>query len=294
MDIGGMSSTPSPSRPVSRRRRRPVRTPVVLQMEAVECGAAALGMVLAYHGRYVPLEELRIVCGVSRDGSKASNLVRAARAYGLRARGLQMEPNDLATRIAPPAIVFWEFDHFVVWEGTGRRFGRRTVFLNDPAAGHRVTGPEEFGDGFTGIVLQMAPGPQFRHGGHRPGIFTGLSSRMRGTRSAVVVGLVASLLLVVFGAAEPALTRVFIDSILPGDDFSILSPFAMLATGVLAMVGLLTWMQQEYLMRAQLVAATVNSARFVHHLLRLPLSFFTQRGPAEMARRLESQDNVAA
>ena len=263
-------------------------------MEAVECGAAALGMVLGYYGRYVPLEQLRIVCGVSRDGSKASNMLRAARSYGLQAKGLQMEPPDLATLVAPPAIVFWEFDHFVVWEGTGRRFGRRAVFLNDPAAGRRAMSPEEFGDSFTGIVLAMVPGPQFQRGGRRPGMLSGLFSRMRGTTGAILAGLVASLLLVAVGAVQPALTRVFIDSILPGDNSSMLLPFALLTGGVLVIAALLTWMQQEYLLRAQLVGSTMSSARFVRHLLRLPVSFFAQRGPAEMARRLESHDRVAA
>jgi NHLM bacteriocin system ABC transporter peptidase/ATP-binding protein len=241
----------------------------------------------------VPLERLRIACGVSRDGSKAANILRAARAYGLDAQGMQMEPGDLSLRIAPPAILFWEFNHFVVWEGTGRRFGRRAVFVNDPKAGRRVLDPKEFGDSFTGIVLVMSPGAKFRRGGRRLGMLAGLLSRMRGTGGAVAVALIASLLLVPVGVLEPVLTRVFIDTILPGDT-SVLLPFSLLMGVTAVVAALLTWLQQEYALRAHVVGSTVNSARFFRHLLRLPVTFFAQRGPAELARRLRSHDGVAA
>ncbi|PJT49735.1 NHLP family bacteriocin export ABC transporter peptidase/permease/ATPase, partial [Streptomyces albidoflavus] len=161
-------------------RRRPVRTPTVLQMEAVECGAACLAMVLAHHGRHVPLEELRIACGVSRDGSRASNVLKAARSYGLTAKGMQMEPAALR-EVRAPAVLFWEFNHYVVHEGFLRRPGRRgAVRLNDPDKGRRVVSAEEFDASFTGVALVLEPGPSFRKGGRKPGLLGALPARLRG------------------------------------------------------------------------------------------------------------------
>jgi len=164
-DDAGSSVTVLP-----RRRARPVRTPRVLQMETMECGAAALGIVLGHYGRHVPLEELRIKCGVSRDGSKASNVVKAAHGYGLQAKGMQMDVGTLGQGSAP-AILFWDFNHFVVWEGFGRRFGKPVAYINDPGEGHRRISAEEFDDSFTGVVLIMAPGQRFRRGGRRPSMW---------------------------------------------------------------------------------------------------------------------------
>lgn len=128
-----------------------------------------LAMVLGHHGRYIPLEELRIACGVSRDGSRASNLLKAARGYGLTAKGMQMDTAALA-EVQAPAILFWEFNHYVVYDGMGRRLGRRGVHINDPGKGRRFVPMEDFDTSFTGVVLVMEPGPGFRAGGRRPGI----------------------------------------------------------------------------------------------------------------------------
>ncbi|MFD9790029.1 NHLP family bacteriocin export ABC transporter peptidase/permease/ATPase subunit, partial [Streptomyces sp. NPDC059070] len=273
-------------------RARAVRTPTVLQMEALECGAASLAMVLAHHGRHVPLEELRIACGVSRDGSRAGTILKAARGYGMTAKGMQMEPAALAG-VRPPAILFWEFNHYVVYDGTGRRFGRRGVHVNDPDKGRRFVTAEDFDTSFTGVVLVLEPGAAFRRGGRRPSVLAALPARLRGTAGTLLVSLLASLLLVVVGAALPALSRTYVDMFLIGDQTS---PLGVLFTAMGTAVGLtaaLTWLQQANLLRGRVISATLGGARFFRHLLRLPVTFFAQRSPADLVQRLQSNDAVA-
>src|SRR5262249_51750725 len=154
------------------RRYRPVKTPTVLQMEAAECGAAALGIVLEYHGRYVPLDVLRDECGVSRDGSNALYIKEAAKRHGLEVKAFRKPAEGLSNR-RPPFIVFWESNHFLVVEG----FGRKRVYLNDPAIGRRTVSPEEFRKRYSGIAFTFELGAQFVKRGGRPGALAGLARR---------------------------------------------------------------------------------------------------------------------
>ncbi|WP_030420438.1 NHLP family bacteriocin export ABC transporter peptidase/permease/ATPase subunit [Streptomyces sp. NRRL F-5065] len=281
-----------PRRRVPAGRVKVVRSPTVLQMEAVECGAASLAMVLGHHGRHVPLEELRIACGVSRDGSRASNLLKAARSHGLTAKGMQMDLAALA-EVRAPAILFWEFNHYVVYDGMGRRFGRRGVFVNDPAKGRRFVSLEEFDGSFTGVVLTMEPGEDFTRGGRRPGVLGAMPARLRGTAGALPAAVLASLLLVAVGAAVPALSRTYIDTFLIGGQSSLLGVlFASMAACVLLTL-VLTWLQQANLLHGRIISSTLSSARFLRHLLRLPVTFFSQRSPADLVQRLQSNDAVA-
>ncbi|MEU9980883.1 NHLP family bacteriocin export ABC transporter peptidase/permease/ATPase subunit [Streptomyces sp. NPDC050856] len=292
------SQAPDPQRaPRSRKapgpkRRKAVRTPTVLQMEAVECGAACLAMVLAHYGRHVPLEELRIACGVSRDGSRAGNLLRAARSYGLRARGMQMEPAALAG-VQPPAVLFWEFNHYVVHDGMGRRLGRRGVHINDPAAGRRFVPMEDFDTSFTGVALLFEPTAAFHRGGRRPGVLGAVPARLRGTTGTLLVALLASLLLVAVGAAVPALSRTFIDMFLIGGQSSVLGPLFAAMAAMVVLTAVLTGLQQANLLHGRLISSTLSSARFLRHLMRLPVTFFAQRSPADLVQRLQSNDAVA-
>ncbi|MFE9612250.1 NHLP family bacteriocin export ABC transporter peptidase/permease/ATPase subunit [Streptomyces sp. NPDC006012] len=279
-------------RPVPKAARKAVRTPTVLQMEAVECGAAALAMVLGHYGRHIPLEELRIACGVSRDGSRASNLLKAARGFGLTAKGMQMDLAALA-EVAAPAILFWEFNHYVVYDGMGRRFGRRGVYINDPGKGRRFVPMEEFDGSFTGVVLVLEPGEGFARGGRRPGILGAMPARLRGTAGTLPAAVLASLLLVAVGAALPALSRTYIDMFLIGGQTSLLGVlFASMGTCVLLTL-MLTWLQQANLLHGRIISSTLSSARFLRHLLRLPVTFFAQRSPADLVQRLQSNDQVA-
>ena len=256
-------------------------------MEAVECGAAALGIVLAYYGRRVPLEELRIACGVSRDGSKASNLVKAARHYGLIAKGYRKETDGVrAMRL--PLVVFWNFNHFVVIEG----FRKDRVYLNDPATGPRVVTAEEFDGAFTGVVLAFEPGPEFQRGGAKPSLLAALSRRLAGSAAAVAYLLLAGLGLVALGLVIPGFTRVFVDRILVGGQDWI-GPLLIgmgLAAGLRAAV---TGLQRYCLRRLEARLAISTASGFLWHVLRLPAEFYVQRYAGDISTRVAINDRVA-
>lgn len=267
-------------------------TPTVFQMEAVECGAAALGMILGYYGRFVPLEELRAACGVSRDGAKASSVVSAARRYGLIAQGFQMELEQLA-EVRKPAIIYWAFQHFMVLEGFSRRFGKKIVAVNDPATGPRKIGWAEFDSGFTGVVLTLEPGPGFRPGGHRTSVAEALLARRQPTGRAVPLVLIASLLLIAPGLAIPAFTRVFIDDILTGTSPGYLVPLLAVMLATVAVLAVCTALQRHYMLRIETSIGLTSGARFVRHLLRLPIEFFLQRQPADLESRVSANNTMA-
>ncbi|MEI6985818.1 MAG: NHLP family bacteriocin export ABC transporter peptidase/permease/ATPase subunit [Rhodospirillaceae bacterium] len=265
-----------------------VRTPTVLQMEAVECGAAALAIILGYFGRYVSLEELRYQCGVSRDGTKASNIVMAAQHYGLKAKGLSIDVEAL--RQSPmPMIIFWNFNHFVVLEG----FEKRKVYLNDPATGPRSISLDEFEEAFTGVTLVMHPGPDFKAGGKRPGVLSSLMSRLRGAESALALVVCTSLALVVPGLCVPTFQRVFADYFLIEQNFEYFSFFLVGVAAVAVVRMALQALQQGYLLKMQTRLAISSTSRFFYHVLRLPVSFFTQRYAGEVAGRVDLNDRVA-
>ncbi len=273
-----------PAAPASRR----VRTPTVLQMEATECGAASLAMILGALGRIVPLEELREACGISRDGSKAANIMKASRLYGLVPHGWRKEPGQLRA-MDLPMIVFWQFNHFLVVEG----FKNDRVFLNDPATGPRAVRDEEFDKGFTGIVLTFEKGPDFEKGGRRPSLVAGLVRRLGGSRLALSFVILAGLLLVAPGIAVPALTRSFVDDYLIGQRSNWL-PAIVLGLGLASgMQLLLSWLQQLAMLRLQTKLSVRMSAETLDHMLRLPAGFFAQRAPGDLAFRSTLNDQVA-
>lgn len=266
----------------------PGKTPTVLQMEAVECGAASLAMILAYHGLKVPLERLRIECGVSRDGSKASNLLKAARKFGLEAKGFRKEPESLKS-MQLPAIVFWNFNHFVVLEG----FKGDKVYLNDPASGKRVIGWEEFDQAFTGIVLTFTLGDDFKKGGSNDPLYKALGRRVKNSGSALSYIVLAGLFLVIPGLVIPVYSRIFVDNVLIGGMDGWFRPL-LVAMGLTALVrAALTWLQQYYLLRFETRLSVSSSARFLYHIFRLPIEFFSQRMPGEIVTRIQLNDNVA-
>jgi NHLM bacteriocin system ABC transporter peptidase/ATP-binding protein len=283
-----MPSTKSQQLAKTLRFSRRHRTPTVLQMEAVECGAAALGIILAHHGRIVALEELRLASGVSRDGSKASNVIKAALGYGLIAKGFSKEPEDLPS-VQLPCIVFWNFNHFLVVEG----FGRHVVYLNDPAAGPREVTYQEFDQSFTGVVLTFEPGPDFKKGGHKRSLIRALRSRLAGSETGLLCVTLAGLGLVVPGLIIPTFAQVFVDQVLIQGRKQWMGPLLIGMAVTAIFRAALGWFQGFYLMRLQAKMAISTSSRFFWHVLRLPIEFFTQRYGGEIGSRVQINDGVA-
>lgn len=268
--------------------RKRVKTPTRIQMEALECGAAALCTVLGYFGRFVPLEKLREDCGVSRDGSKAVNILKAARKYNMVAKGFRKEPEGLKT-LALPLILFWDFNHFVVLEGIK---GER-VFINDPATGPRVVSFQELDDAFTGVALSIVPGPEFKKGGQKPGMLRALKGRLANIKTGLSFAVLAGIALVIPGLVIPLFSKIFVDDILVGQKTYWLKPLLLGMAFTLLLQGFLTWLKETSLLRQQVTLAVTTSARFFHHVLRLPYVFFTQRYAGEISSRVLINDRVA-
>ena len=276
---------------IRRFRSKRVRTPTILQMEAVECGAASLGIILAYYGRWVPLTELRRACGVSRDGSQAGYVLKAARSYGLEANAYATNLDRIAD-MACPFIVFWNFDHFLVVEGLDRE--RNRVYLNDPGSGSRWVTFQEFSESYTGIVLSFRPGDHFKKGGHKPRAIPALFQRLQGSLSALTFCVLLGLLMVLPGLAVPVFSQVFVDNVLVRRMHDWLRPLVigMVLTALLR--GALTIWQLKFLRVLKIKLAVVMSSHFMWLILRLPVSFYGQRYAGEVSSRVEINSEVAS
>lgn len=278
------------TRPIkmSTPREHRFKTPTVLQMEAVECGAAALAILMGYYGKVVTLEELRQACGVSRDGSKASNVVKAARTYGFIAKGKRQEPAELK-ELKQPVIVFWNFNHFLVVEG----FKKGQFYLNDPASGPRVVTEEEFDQAFSGVVLVIEPGPDFKPSGEARSLLSSLKSRLPLSEPALAYLILVGLALVVPGLVLPVFTKIFIDDYLIGRMDTWIKPL-LIGMGITVLIrGALTWLQSYYLTRFHAKLALSTSSKFFWHVLRLPVVFYSQRSAGDISIRVAINDRVA-
>jgi NHLM bacteriocin system ABC transporter peptidase/ATP-binding protein len=263
-------------------------TPTVLQMEGLECGAASLAMVLAHYGRWVPLETLREACGVSRDGSKASNVLKAARRFGMAAKGFRKEPSTI-TELPLPAIIHWNFNHFVVLE----RLGSNRAYINDPAVGRRKVDHEEFDAAFTGVVLAMEPGAEFARGGRKPEFLPLLLRRLVHSTAAVGLLVAISVALAVPIILIPAFTKIFIDDVLIQHNVQWVTPLLIgMAVAALARAGM-TGFQQSLLLRLQAKLTVAMVSRFLWHVLTLPMEFFTQRHAGDIANRVAANEQIA-
>lgn len=271
-----------------RSNHQPYRTPTLLQIEAVECGAAALGMVLAYYGRFASLSDLRTACGVSRDGSKAIHVAQAARSYGLEAHGMRFELDDLAD-LDGPAILWWNFNHFVVFEGYVRGGAR----INDPSGGRRTVSIGELDRSFTGVAMTFAPTPDLTPGGRWYRTIDSLIARTRRVRDGLAVALVAGVLTTVPGIVAPALTGLFVDDALATGNRPLAGWLVLGIVGSTAFQVLATWLQQWQLLRIQNTLAVTSASTFLWKVLRLPLPFFEARSVADVSRRMDNNTTVA-
>lgn len=258
-------------------------------MEAVECGAASLAMICAFYKKYLPLERLRVDCGVTRDGVKASNIIKAARRHGFISKGYRKEPQELK-KIALPAIIHWNFNHFVVLEG----FAKDKVYINDPGSGPRTLSEEEFDLAFTGVVLTFEPGPEFQPSGKKNNFIDSLKNWLSGSRVAIIYLVLIGLLMVIPGLVVPAFSKIFIDDILLGGKGTWLKPLLWAMGAVVILQAVLTWLQQHYLLKLETKIAITNAGKFFWHIFRLPVVFFQQRSAGDIGNRMQSNDQVAA
>ena len=267
-----------------------VKVPQVMQMEALECGAACLTMILAYYGRWVPLEKVRVDCGVSRDGSKASNIIKAARNYGLEAKGVALSIEALKTKDNLPCILFWNFCHFVVFDG----FRGRYAYINDPARGYVRIPMSEFETSFTGVVLFFEKTERFEAGGTKPSAFKSTMKYLKGMRASVIFVMAAAALASFITILDASFGRVFFDRILSGRNPDWLFPLAVLMLILAIIWGVISLVQALFLFRVRGKVAVVNSSRFMKHLLHLPVGFYAQRYIGDLQMRQADNELIAA
>ena len=271
------------------RTKGAAKVPVVMQMEALECGAASLTMILAYYGKWVPLEQVRADCGVSRDGSNAKNVLKAARSYGLNAKGYRYEPEDLKKNGKFPCIVHWNFNHFLVLNG----FKGNKAYLNDPAKGNYAVSMETFDKSFTGICLMFEPGENFQPGGKPKSMLAFAKKRLVGAGAAVAFVVLTTVIASLIGIIQPAFSRIFLDRLLTGENPDWLYPF-LGALALLAAVQLImAWIQAMWSLRIDGKMSVTGSATFMWKVLRMPMEFFSQRMAGDIQQRESSNASIA-
>ncbi len=281
-----LSSVKSLKKPVEHGK---AKVPVVMQMEALECGAASLTMILAYYGKWIPLEQVRVDCGVSRDGSNAKNIMTAARNYGLSAKGFRYEPEDLKKKGKFPCIIHWNFNHFVVLDG----FKGDTAYLNDPARGTVKVPMKEFDESFTGICLMFEPTESFEPGGKPKSIFEFAVKQLKGTGTAIAFVILTTVIGSLMGIIQPGFNRIFLDRLLTKQNPDWLVPFLFALSGFAVIQLVVEWIRAIYSMRINGKLSAVGSTSFIWKVLRMPMEFFSQRMAGDIQMRQQSNASIA-
>lgn len=265
------------------------KVPVVMQMEDLECGAASLTMILAYYRKWLPLEQVRADCGVSRDGSNARNVLKAARSYGLIAKGYRYEPEDLKKNGKFPCIIHWNFNHFLVLNG----FRNDKAYLNDPAKGSYSVSMEEFDRSFTGICMMFEPDEDFEPGGKPKSMLSFARKRLVGAGIAVAFLVLTSVISSLLGVIQPVFSRIFMDRLLTGQNPDWLYPFIFALALFSAVQIIIAWIQAVWSLRIDGKLAVTGSAVFMWKVLRMPMEFFSQRMAGDILQRQGSNAAIA-
>lgn len=266
------------------------KVPVIMQMEALECGAACLTMVMAYYDKWVPLEQVRYDCGVSRDGSNAKNVLLAARNYGFEARGYRFEPENLKKEGVFPCIIHWNFNHFVVLNG----FKGNKVYINDPARGLVKISEKEFDECFTGIVLMIEPGEEFVPSGKRKSVLQFAIKRLSGAKTAIIFVAITTIISYLFSVINPVMSQIFFDRLLTGLNKEWTMPFI----GVMSLLAILQiivqWVSSVYSLKINGKMAAIGSTSYMWKVLRMPMQFFSQRMVGDILQRQNSNETIAS
>ncbi len=266
-----------------------VKVPTILQMEATECGAASLAMILAKNNLWIPLEKLRQMCGVNRDGSNARNILRAARSLGCEAKAFTWSAQKLILRNTYPLIIHWEFNHFVVLEG----IKNGVAYLNDPALGRRKVPFEDFITSYTGVCLRIIPQANFKPAGHRYNVIKAVAKKLIQDKWAMLFVMIIGLCMIIPGLAMPVISQVFIDDVLTNKHPDWASKIYLALIGAIVINCVMNYLRSYILTVWQKKLTLADSTSFFWHLIRLPIQFFQQRNSAEVASRINFNEAIA-
>ena len=265
------------------------KVPVIMQLEALECGAASLAMIMAYYEKWVPLEQVRSDCGVSRDGSNAKNISKAARSYGFKVQAYSRTPQLLREKGKFPCIIHWNFNHFVVLNG----FKGKYACINDPARGYVKVSPEEFDKSFTGITLNIFPDENFEPGGRRRSTLDFAKKRLIGAGAAVAFVMLTTVISSIFGIINPIMSKIFMDRLLTGQNSEWLTPFIAIMTGLAALQIIVAWAQAIYSLKINGKMSVIGSTAFMWKVLHMPMDFFSQRMAGDIQSRQTTNASIA-
>ncbi len=272
-----------------KRTKGVVKVPVIMQLEALECGAASLAMIMAYYEKWLPLEQVRADCGISRDGSNARNICKAAKNYGFSVQAFRRSPQTLREKGSFPCIIHWNFNHFVVLCG----FQGKYACINDPARGYVRVTPEEFDKAFTGVTLNITPGEDFTPSGKRRSTLDFARDRLTGAGPAIVFVMLTTVITSLFGIINPAMTKVFMDRLLTGRNPEWLMPFIGLMAGLAVLQLIVAWAQTIYSLRLNGKMSVIGSTSYMWKVLRMPIEFFSQRMTGDIQGRQETNAEIA-